>query len=218
MSDVSGFRNNLLRGLYEESLRNPQAMPTIADLPNRPGDGIAPELVQLVVEELKTSGLITLGRGKPVTARPLKLTANGYYEAERLGGVVKTPALARVAKLIKDHQKLSILIAVVGVVLAIAYPEYKEMRARQAAAPMIDNMKAMNKITQDGEHGMEQMAFLMEVDTFCRDNPSASEYRGMSCELSRGERPPTEEEVRDYCRRFPAMIHLGGVSCSQAQQ
>jgi hypothetical protein len=218
MTDVSSYRNNLLRGLYEQSLKDPQATRSISDLQAYLGDKVAPELAQLVVEELEASGLIVLGDGDPVTDRALKLTASGYYEAERLGGSIKTPALARIVKAIKDHQTLSILIAALGVLLAIAYPEFKEWQAKRAAAGQLDDLKAMNDIVRKGELGVEDMGLLSEADSYCRDNPSESEYRGLSCAVSRGERAPTQQEARDFCQRFPSTIHLGGVSCDQFRQ
>jgi hypothetical protein len=219
MKDISGFRTRLLRTLYEQSLKDPQAALSISDMRGGLGDDMPTELVQLVVDELQTSGLIIVGDADEVDARPLKLTAKGYYEAEQLGGAIKKPFVARAVKFIKDHQVLiGLTIAFLGIVLVVAYPEYKEWQDRRATEEALRPIREMQGFVDDGRRGVRDMEHLSQIDDYCRQNPSASDYGGVSCQVLRGERPPTQEEARDYCQRYTQTFSFGGADCEQFRQ
>lgn len=215
MAMVSETRNLLLRRLYDEALRDPAAKHSASAL-LAPEDASRPDhILSLIVAELAEANLVSSGGENPTAEAPLELTAKGYYEAEQLGGSFRTPALARITKLIKDHQVLSLVVAVLGVVVAVGYPEFKEWQAQQQMAPIIEQYAAEADYIQAGERGLADIEMALAIDEYCKADPSAKEYEGVSCEVSRGERAPTFEEARAFCLRFPAAIHLGGIECQQ---
>ncbi|HYD25629.1 MAG TPA: hypothetical protein VEB68_12620 [Croceibacterium sp.] len=205
----------MLRRLYEEALKDPAAKHSASALLAPASAGQPDHILALIVAELAEAKLVSSGTESPTAEAPLELTAKGYYEAEQLGGSFRTPALARITKLIKDHQLLSLVVAVLGVVVAVGYPEFKAWQSQRQIGPTIERYAAQADYIQAGQRGLADIEMAFAIDERCRADPSAKEYDGVSCEVSRGERAPTVDEARAFCLRFPAAIHLGGIDCQQ---